>query len=99
MRLIGISLLTIAVTAATAASAGGIVVENTQGAASFELLHGRGYAKVSSLGAVIGKIWRGRIVATRNVRFSQNCHVYAVAGTSLVQCRGRRIYFRTPGHG
>jgi hypothetical protein len=99
MRLIGISVLTLAVVAATAVSAGAITVESTRGAAYVELLHGHGYAKISSLGAVFGKIWRGRIVATRNVRFSWNCHRQAVAGTSLVQCRGHRIYFRTPGHG
>jgi hypothetical protein len=77
------------------ASAARAALERTASSAYLQLLDGRGTAKVRYLGNFLGRVGRGRIVATRNVTVSGWSH-RRVVSSRLIAYRGRHLSFRTP---
>ena len=67
----------------------------TSGPVYLQFLNGAGLAKVRHRGNFFGHVGRGRIVATRNVRFS-GCERRHRLSDTLKECRGRDLGFRTP---
>jgi hypothetical protein len=80
---------------AVPASAARAALQRTPSSAYLQLLDGRGTAKVRYLGNFLGRIGRGRIVATRKVTVSGWSH-RRVMSSGLIAYRGRHLSFRTP---
>ena len=71
------------------------VLARTQGSVSLELQDGAGVAKIRFRGNFLGRIVRGRIVATSNVILS-GCDYRRRLADGRILCRGRDLTFRTP---
>jgi hypothetical protein len=76
-------------------AAGARVAARTPGSVYLQLTDGAGIAKVNRRGNFLGRVRRGRIVATRNVTLG-GCAARRALSSTLVECRGRGITFRTP---
>jgi hypothetical protein len=96
MRLV-ISAFAIALAAAVAAPAGA-TLDRTPGTDAVQLVSGRGRALVRSQGFFFGKVRRGRVVATQNVRLRNCKQRHKVADSGLVSCRGRGLRFVSPAY-
>jgi hypothetical protein len=79
----------------TVPAAGARVAARTPGSVYLQLTDGAGVAKVNRRGNFLGRVRRGRIVATRNVTLG-GCAARRALSSTLVECRGRGITFRTP---
>jgi hypothetical protein len=97
MRRFSVVVLAVAVMASMAGAAHGAVAK-TSGAASLQLAHGAGLAKVRNLGSFFGRIKRGTIVATPNVRVN-GCEARGETNENMTRCKGRDITFNTFGAG
>jgi hypothetical protein len=86
-------LIAVAFLAATAASDARILAK-TDGATSVQLDDGMGYASVKSRGNLLGRVHRGRIIATRNVHVN-GCSYRRRLDAHHVFCRGKDITVRT----
>jgi hypothetical protein len=95
MRRFSVLLVAVAV---AASMAGAAPAAKTQGAVSLQLYDGAGFAKVRNRGNFIGRVKRGKIVATQNVTVS-GCESRKKVSDSLTRCRGRSITFNTVGAG
>ena len=95
MRLVLLILLALVLVAAGAAS-GAAMVAKTEGATSVQLSAGAGFAGIRSRGNVLGRLRRGRIVATANVHLN-GCASRSQLNNGLTECRGKGITFRTLG--
>ena len=97
MRHFRVLLVAVAVAASTAGAAHGTVAK-TSGAASLQLFDGAGFAKVRNRGTFIGRVKRGKIVATPNVNVN-GCESRGDTNDNMIRCRGRGITFNTVGAG
>ena len=95
MRRYAAVLMVVAVVASMAGAAHGA---KTPGAVSLQLYEGAGFAKVRNGGNFIGRVRRGKIVATRNVTLS-GCESRKQVGGNMTRCRGRSITFNTVSAG
>lgn len=84
--------------AVAASMAGAAHGAKTPGAVSLQLSDGAGFAKVRNRGNFIGRIKRGKIVATRNVSLN-GCESRKRVGGNMTRCRGRSITFNTVSAG
>jgi hypothetical protein len=91
MRRFSILLVAVAVAASMAGAAHGT---ETPGAVSLQLYDGAGFAKIRNRGNFIGRVRRGKIVATQNVTLS-GCESRKKLGANMTRCRGRSITFNT----
>jgi hypothetical protein len=71
------------------------IVARTPGSIYLQLMDGAGVARVNIRGNFLGRIERGKIVATKNVILG-HCGTRRSVSTNLVECRGRDLTFRTP---
>jgi hypothetical protein len=88
-------LAAVASAASTAGAAHGVVAK-TVGGTSLELVHGAGFASVRNRGTFFGRVSRGKIVGTSNVRMF-GCERRGETDGGMVRCKGRRITFTTIG--
>jgi hypothetical protein len=88
-------LLLAAALAATAVAAAGASLAKTPDADGLELVAGHGRAVVRSQGFLFGKVRRGQIVATTNVRL-RHCARRQAEDSGRVVCSGRRLRFASP---
>ena len=70
-------------------------LERTSGSVYVQFVDGAGAAKVRFRGNFLGRLERGRIVASRNVRVS-GCESRRRLSDRLKECRGTDLGFRTP---
>ena len=77
------------------ASAARATVERTPSSVYLQLLDGRGTAKVRYRGNFLGRMGRGRIVATKNVIVS-GWEGRRGLSSGMIRYRGRHLSFRTP---
>jgi hypothetical protein len=97
MRRFAVLLVAVAVAASMAGAAHGAVAK-TSGAVSLQLAEGAGFAKVRNRGTFIGRVKRGKIVATPNVNVN-GCESRSDTNDNMIRCRGREITFNTVGAG
>jgi hypothetical protein len=71
------------------------IAARTPGSIYLQLMSGAGVARVNIRGNFLGRIERGKIVATKNVILG-HCDARRSVSTSLVECRGHDLTFRTP---
>jgi hypothetical protein len=90
------AVLLVAVAASVAGPAHGAA--KTSGAVSLQLADGAGFAKVRNQGTFIGRVKRGKIVATPNVNVN-GCESRRDTNDKMIRCRGREITFNTVGAG
>jgi hypothetical protein len=95
MRRFSAALVAVAVAASTAGAAHGAVAK-TSGGVALQLADGAGLAKVRSSGTFIGRVRRGKIVATSNVDVN-GCESRGEAEGNMIRCKGRGITFSTLG--
>jgi hypothetical protein len=84
---------------ASAASTAGVahgVVAKTDGGIYLQLSEGAGYAKVRNRGTFFGRVRRGKVVASRNVRLN-GCESRGEAKGNMVRCKGRGLTFSALG--
>jgi hypothetical protein len=91
------AVLLVAVAASMAGAAHGAAAK-TSGAVSLQLADGAGFAKVRNQGTFIGRVKRGKIVATPNVNLN-GCESRSDTNDNMIRCRGREITFNTVGAG
>ena len=65
---------------------------------TLQLADGAGFAKVRNSGTFIGRVKRGKIVATPNVNVN-GCESRSDTNDNMIRCRGREITFNTVGAG
>jgi hypothetical protein len=92
-RLILIATFVLAGLAALPAGDALLSTATTEGSVELSLRDGRGLAVISRRGTVLGRLRRGRIVATRNV-FVANWSSKRKISDNLVAYRGRRMTLR-----
>ena len=97
MRRFVVVLVAVAVAASMAGAAHGAVAK-TSGAASLQLVGGAGFAKVRNHGTFIGRVKRGKIVATPSVNVN-GCESRGDTNDNMTRCEGRGITFSTVGAG
>ena len=95
MRRFAVLLVAVAVAASMAGAAHGTVAKTT-GGAYIQLSEGAGFAKVRNRGTFIGRVRRGKIVATPNVN---GCESRSDTNHNMMRCKGREITFNTVGAG
>jgi hypothetical protein len=91
------AVLLVAAAASMAGAAHGAAAK-TSGAVSLQLADGAGFAKVRNHGTFIGRVKRGKIVATPNVKLN-GCESRSDTNDNMIRCRGREITFNTVGAG
>ena len=94
MRRFAVLLVAVAVAASTAGAAHGAVAKTT-GGVYLQLSEGAGFAKVRNRGTFIGRVKRGKIVATPNVNVN-GCESRSDTN-NMTRCKGRQITFNTVG--
>ncbi len=97
MRRFSVLLVAVAVAASTAGAAHGAVAK-TAGGVYLQLSEGAGFAKVRNQGTFLGRVRRGKIVATPNVTVN-GCESRGKTNDNLTRCKGREITFNTVGAG
>jgi hypothetical protein len=96
MRRLFLILIVLVTGLLAAPSFGAVSLDRTPGSVEFQLLSGAGTARVRFRGNFLGHVGRGRIVATKAVTLS-GCESRRVLSTTLKECRGTDLGFRTPG--
>jgi hypothetical protein len=97
MRRFAVLLVAVAVAASMAGAAHGTVAKTT-GGVYLQLSEGAGFAKVRNRGTFIGRVKRGKIVATPNVNVN-GCESRSDPNDNMTRCKGREITFNTVGAG
>ena len=97
MRRFAVLLMAVAVAASMAGAAHGAVAK-TSGPSRCSSSDGAGFAKVRNRGTFIGRVKRGKIVATPNVNVN-GCESRSDTNDNMTRCRGREITFNTVGAG
>ena len=97
MRRFAVLLVAVAVAASMGGAAHGTVAK-TNGGVYLQLSEGAGFAKVRNRGTFIGRVKRGRIVATPNVNVN-GCESRSDTSDNMTRCKGREITFNTVGAG
>jgi hypothetical protein len=95
MRRFLVLIVAVAVAASMAGAAHGAVAK-TSGGSYLQLSDGVGFAKVRNRGTFIGRVKRGKIVATGNVTVN-GCESRGETNDNMTRCRGREITFNTAG--
>lgn len=95
MRRFWAVLVAVAFAASAAVAAHGAVAK-TSGGEAVQLVDGVGFASVRNRGTFIGRVRRGKIVATRNVRLG-GCERRGEAGGNMIRCKGRWVTVNTIG--
>lgn len=95
-RFLGV--LVVVVAAASMAGAAHGAVAKTSGGVYLQFSDGAGFAKVRNQGTFIGRVKRGKIVATRNVSVN-GCESRSDTKMNMTRCKGREITFNTVGAG
>ena len=90
-----LALVAVAFAASTAGTAHGVVAK-TKGGVYLELSEGAGFAKVRNRGTFFGRVRRGKVVASPNVRLN-GCESLGGAKGNMVRCKGRNLTFSTVG--
>jgi hypothetical protein len=95
-RFLGV-LVAVAAAASMAGAAHGAAAK-TSGGVYLQFSDGAGLAKVRNQGTFIGRVKRGKIVATRNVSVN-GCESRSDTKKNMTRCKGREITFNTVGAG
>jgi hypothetical protein len=95
LRLRRFLLLAIGVAVFSVPAGSAAAVERTTGSVYVQFVDGAGTAKVRYRGNFLGRVGRGRIVASRNVHLG-GCESRRSLADGLKACRGTSLTFRTP---